>query len=306
MTPSASKPSEPRGKRIKDWWVNAVLVTLIRTALLMPYEIRVRWLGGAVARLIGPLAGYRTQARQNIRMIWPDLHTDEVNRIAAGCLHNAGRTFIENYSANDFPQRMAHNPLTGPGWPALEKANADGQPVILVTGHYGNYEAVRAALAGRGLKVGGLYRNMSNSYFNAHYVKTMEAFGGPVFAQGRIGTAGFVRHLKDGGQLVLLFDQHVIGAPLLDFMGHPAHTALSAAELALRYNALLIPFYGIRQPDGLSFETTLEAPIAHSDPKTMTQALNDSLSQRIKDDPTQWFWVHRRWRPTANSTASQP
>jgi KDO2-lipid IV(A) lauroyltransferase len=147
-----------------------------------------------------------------------------------------------------------------------------------------------------GYDIGGLYRDMKNPYFNAHYVKTMEAFGGPVFPQGRRGTAGFVRHLKQGGHLVLLFDQHVFGAPQLDFLGTPANTALSAAELALRYNAVLIPFYGIRQPDGLSFEARLEAPVPLTDPVTMTQLLNDSLSARINEDPEQWFWVHRRWR----------
>ncbi|HBR39360.1 MAG TPA: lauroyl acyltransferase, partial [Sulfitobacter pontiacus] len=128
------------------------------------------------------------------------------------------------------------------------------------------------------------------------YVQTMEAFGGPVFPQGRRGTAGFVRHLKEGGQLVLLFDQHVFGAPALDFLGQPANTALSAAELALRYDALLIPFYGIRQADGVSFDTVLEAPVPHSDAVAMTQALNDSLTARVNADPEQWFWVHRRWR----------
>ena len=160
----------------------------------------------------------------------------------------------------------------------------------------GSKQRLTAALVARGYDIGGLYRDMKNPYFNAHYVKTMEAFGGPVFPQGRKGTAGFVRHLKGGGQLVLLFDQHVLFAPVLDFMGEPARTALSAAELALRYDALLIPFYGIRQADGLSFETVLEAPVPHSDPVTMTQALNDSLSDRIRQAPEQWFWVHRRWR----------
>ena len=124
----------------------------------------------------------------------------------------------------------------------------------------------------------------------------MERFGGPVFPQGRKGTAGFVRHLKKGGQLVLLFDQHVQFAPILDFMGAPARTALSAAELALRYDAQLIPFYSIRKPDGVSFDILLEAPIPHSDATTMTQALHDSLAAQVAAHPGQWFWVHRRWR----------
>lgn len=275
---------------------NLLIVGVIRLALTLPFEMRVRFMGWVVERAIGPIAGYRSRAYQNLKLIWPDMPTSERQKIATQCLNNVGRTFIENYSSKDFPARMKQNVPTGPGLGALQEAADHKRPVILVTGHFGNYEATRAALTARGYNIGGLYRNMKNPYFNAHYVKTMEAFGGPVFAQGRRGTAGFVRHLKDGGQLVLLFDQHVQSAPILDFIGEPARTALSAAELALRYDALLIPFYGIRQPDGISFECLLEAPVPHTDAETMTQVLNDSLSARVAANPEQWFWVHRRWR----------
>lgn len=293
-------PQDPLTRRIGHYLSNALIVGLIRFALFIPYRARLAFVGRFVQHILGPLAGYSRRARDNIQMIWPDLSRARRDQIVSKCLNNVGRSFIENYSAQDFPARMAKNTPTGPGVAALDDAVAKGQPVILVTGHYGNYEATRACLVARGLDIGGLYRDMKNPYFNAHYVKTMEAFGGPVFPQGRRGTAGFVRHLKQGGQLVLLFDQHVFGAPPLDFLGQPANTALSAAELALRYNALLIPFYGIRQPDGVSFEAVLEAPVPHSDAVTMTQSLNDSLAARITEDPEQWFWVHRRWRINDN------
>lgn len=286
----------PLQRRIAHYVTNAFIVGVIRLALLLPYEARLAFVGWVVQRVIGPVAGYRARALENLAMIWPQMPKERREEIASKCLNNVGRSFIENYSAHDFPKRMAKNTPIGPGVTALVAAGKSGKPVILVTGHYGNYEATRACLVARGYDVGGLYRNMKNPYFNAHYVQTMEAFGGPVFPQGRRGTAGFVRHLKEGGQLVLLFDQHVFGAPMLDFLGVPANTALSAAELALRYDALLVPFYGIRQPDGVSFETVLEAPVPHSDAATMTQALNDSLTARVEADPEQWFWVHRRWR----------
>ena len=283
-------------RRAGHYLTNAFIVGLIRLALVLPYNARIAFVGWVVQHVIGPVAGYRARALENLAMIWPQMPQERRAEIASKCLNNVGRSFIENYSARDFPKRMAKNTPTGAGVAALEKAAEQGKPVILVTGHYGNYEAMRACLVARGYDIGGLYRNMKNPYFNAHYVQTMEAFGGPVFPQGRRGTAGFVRHLKEGGQLVLLFDQHVFGAPALDFLGQPANTALSAAELALRYDALLIPFYGIRQADGVSFDTVLEAPVPHSDAVTMTQALNDSLTARVKADPEQWFWVHRRWR----------
>lgn len=293
---SSDDPHAQPARRAGDFLINAAIVSAIRLALALPYVPRVRFFGWLVQRVIGPVAGYRKRALNNLAMIWPEMSQSNRTALANQCLNNVGRSFIENYSEKDFPARMADNTPTGPGAVALSEANAKGQPVILVTGHFGNYEATRAALVAEGYDIGGLYRDMKNPYFNAHYVKTMEAFGGPVFPQGRKGTAGFVRHLKNGGQLVLLFDQHVMYAPILDFMGEPARTALSAAELAIRYDALLIPFYGIRKADGFSFETVLEAPIPHSNPTAMTQALNDSLAARVRDTPQQWFWVHRRWR----------
>lgn len=292
---SEDRHAAPAGRAL-DFLTNAAIVGVIRLALALPYEMRVRFVGALVQRLIGPVAGYRRRAHRNLSMIWPNMPAAQRAQIADQCLNNVGRTFIENYSAKEFPDRMRIVAPSGPGAEALAQAQTSKRPVILVTGHFGNYEATRAALVGQGFDIGGLYREMKNPFFNAHYVKTMEAFGGPVFAQGPGGTRGFVKHLKGGGQLVLLFDQHVYFAPVLNFLGRPARTATSAAELALRYDALLIPFYGIRQPDGLSFRTVLEAPVPHTDPITMTQALNDSLSARIAAAPEQWFWVHRRWR----------
>ena len=285
-----------KGRILADFVANAFVNLLIGVALALPYARRVPFVGWMTCHLIAPLAGYRARARANLAMIWPELGAPERDRLADQTCDNAGRTLIENYSTGAFMARMAAMPVSGPGLAALEAARAGGRPAILVSGHFGNYEAARAALVARGYHIGGLYRPMRNAFFNEHYVRTMEAFGGPVFAQGPRGTAGFVRHLKAGGQLVLLFDQNVVDGAVLDFLGHPAATATSAAELALRYKALLIPFYATRQSDGLSFSIELEAPVPHGEPIPMTQALNDSLAARARANPGQWFWIHRRWK----------
>lgn len=252
-------------------------------------------MGWVMRSIIGPLAGYRRRANENLARIWPELPVVRRNEIAKGALDNTGRSLIENYSAAEFQVRAAGFKIIGPGLEALEHAAQEQRPVILVSGHFGNYEAARAALVARGFVIGGLYRPMRNPYFNTHYIRTMQAFGGPVFPQGRGGTTGFVRHLRAGGLLVLLFDQRSTGKRI-DFLGQPAETALSASELALRYDAHLIPFYATRQSDGLSFEITLDAPIAHSNALEMTTTLTRSLEARIIAHPNQWFWVHRRWK----------
>jgi KDO2-lipid IV(A) lauroyltransferase len=242
------------------------------------------------------VAGYRRRVRQNLALILPDLPAAEVERIARAVPDNVGRTVIEIYSGPEFVARAVGQPLTGGGVAALEEAHRIGRPVILVTGHFGNYDASRAALIARGFRVGALYMPMANRYFNEHYVRAISGIGTPLFPRGRTGLAAMVRHLRSGGMLGMLVDQYMSHGETLTFFGHPALTALSAAELALKYDALLVPTYAVRRPDGLSFDIIVEPPIAPGTPERMTQALNDSLEALVRLHLDQWFWIHRRWK----------
>lgn len=281
----------------RDWLTDRAARGLIGLARTMPYRWRVPMMGWLMRRVVGPATGARGRALANLAHIWPDMPDDRAARIATAVLDNTGRTLIENYSTAGLLARAKSWEPSGPGLAALADARAAGRPVLLITGHFGNYEAARAALTVRGYSIGGLYRPMNNGYFNQHYVTTMEGFGGPVFPRGPKGVGGFVKHLRSGGQGVLLIDQYFAAGELLDYLGQPAPTSLSAAEMALKYDALLIPFYARRKENGLDFDVALEAPVAHGDTRAMTQALNDSLSARVRETPEQWFWVHRRWKP---------
>ena len=221
----------------------------------------------------------------------------EVERLVRAVPDNAGRTLIELYSGASFLARAHAAPLTGPGVAALEAARAAGRPVILLTGHFGNYDSARARLFAMGHGMGSMYRRMANPYFNDHYVRTISSIGKPMFEQGRRGMVEMVRHLKDGGIIALVADLHVHGGRWLTFFGQPALSSVVAAELAMKHGAALIPIYGIRQPNGLDFEVTIHDEIPHTDPETMTQAYNDGLETLVRAHMDQWFWIHRRWKP---------
>lgn len=275
---------------------NAVMRGLIGLALLLPYRIRVPLFGKVTTGLIAPLAGWRRRIRANLALAWPDLPQAEVERLCREVPDNVGRTVIEIYSAQEFIDRAAATPPVGPGVAALDAAHAAGRPVILVTAHFGNYDASRAALSARGFRVGALYREMKNTAFNSHYEEAIGKIAQPIFPRGAKGLAGMVRFLKSGGMLGMLVDLNMSHGAPLGFFGVEALTALSAAELALKYDALLVPTYGVRQADGLGFEIIVEDPIPRGTPEEMTQALNDSLEALVRRYPGQWFWVHRRWK----------
>ena len=194
----------------------------------------------------------------------------------------------------EFERGMAR--VTGPGMAAIEAARAEGRPVILVSGHFGNYDVIRAGTIAHGFRVGGIYRALNNPYFNRYYLRNISTIGTPLFERGRRGIGEMVRFLRGGGTVAMLIDQHMHKGEPLDFMGQTAMTALSAAEMALKYDALLVPCYGIRRKDGLTFDAVFEAPVPHTTPVEMTQALNNSLQARIEQNIDQWFWIHRRWK----------
>ncbi|RRH73829.1 lysophospholipid acyltransferase family protein [Falsigemmobacter faecalis] len=282
--------------KFKHRVVNAVLRAVIGLSLALPYRMRVPLFGWVVSRVVAPVAGWTRRVRDNLALVWPELPKSEVKRLMREVPDNVGRTIIEIYSGKEFIERTAAVPPVGAGVAALDAARDAGRPVILVTGHFGNYDASRAAMGARGIQVGALYMPMVNKLFNAHYEEAIGNISRPLFPRSPRGLGQMVRFLRGGGVLGMLVDHHMSHGITLGFFGHEAKTALSAAEMALKYDALLIPTYGIRQPDGLNFQIVVEAPIPHTTPEVMTQALNDSLEALVRQHPEQWFWIHRRWK----------
>lgn len=288
-----------------DWTVDRIFRSLIWTAQRLPYARRVA-LMGRILRLAGGVTGYRARAEAQLAWIFPDMPKAARKRIAEGVLDNFGRVAIENYSTADQLAWARRWQPHGAGFAACEAARAAGRPILFVSGHFGNHQAIRAAMNLRGYAIGGLWRPFANRYSNAHYIASIEGVGGRAFARDRRGLAAFVKNLREGGHGAILLDQHVSGGVMLDFMGHPAATSLSAAEMALKYDALLVPVYGERLENGVDFDIEIEAPIPPSDPIAMTQALNDSLAARVRATPAQWLWIHRRWKPDRSEPDHDP
>ena len=280
-----------------DGLVNFAARLLLSGARLMPYERRVPFVGWVVSRLVAPLAGWDRRVRANLKHTCPDLPEAEIRRLIRAVPDNAGRTLIEIYSGQDFIDRVKDIPLTGPGVKILAEAHSAGMPAILVTGHFGNYDAPRAALIAKGYRLGALYRPMANPGFNAHYVAAISKIGTPVFPSERRGMGEFLRYLRSGAMAGILFDIYAESGAPVTFFGQIAPTAVSAAELALKYGAPMIPIFGVRKDNGLDFEIVVEMPIPASDLNTMTQAFNDRLEAQVRQNMGQWFWIHRRWKP---------
>jgi KDO2-lipid IV(A) lauroyltransferase len=260
------------------------------------FEMRSRALGTAIGGVLRWFPWARRRFDREILQVFPDMPRKERARLSRAMGRQMGQTLFEIYHCAEFQALQDRFTVSGPGFAALEAAKAAGKGALIVSGHFGQWEAVRAVLKARGMETGAVYRPQTNPHYQRRLLAGIEAGGKPILETGRIGTTALVRHLRAGGFMAIMLDEKYAGGVRLPFLGKPALTSLAAAQLALKYDLLMVPAYGLRRPDGHSFDVVFEDPIPHGDPQTMTQAFNDSLSARIIADPAQWYWLLGRWK----------
>ena len=78
-------------------------------------------------------------------------------------------------------------------------------------------------------------------------------------------------------------------------MGFPAKTSFAIASIAIKYDALIIPAYALRKNENL-VEIQIDPSITLSNPSKIMAELNLSLESIITKNPSQWYWIHNRWK----------
>ena len=105
-----------------------------------------------------------------------------------------------------------------------------------------------------------------------------------------------IKYLKQGGVVCMMIDQAVSEGKYIDFMGIPAKTSFAIANIAIKYNALIIPAYAIRTENNEPIQVRIEPSINIREPFKIIKKLNKSLENIIREYPSQWYWVHNRWK----------
>ena len=259
------------------------------------FDLRSRGLGTTFETVMRWFPPARLRFDREAKRVFPNMKRSAGVKLGQEMGRHMGQTLFEIYHGAEFQTQHHKFRTSGPGLVALKEAQAAGKGVIIVSGHFGQWEAVRAVIKMHGLESGAVYRPHKNRHYERRMRAGIEAAGKPILATGRVGTKALVRHLRDGGIISILLDEKYSEGVRIPFLGHDAYTSLSAAQLALKYDLPMIAAYGIRTEDGNAFRVEFEAPIPHTDTITMTRAFNDSLSARIMANPEQWYWMLRRW-----------
>jgi KDO2-lipid IV(A) lauroyltransferase len=206
-----------------------------------------------------------------------------------------GESFIELMFNREFQSKWDIIKYNKKELASIIEAKKIGRPVMIISGHIGSWEAVRAVLKKHDLTSAALYQRNKNIFYEKLHYKAIKEGGEPILEVGTSGTRKMISLIRSGGIIALMIDQAVTEGTYFQFLGKPAKTSTSIAEISIKYNALIVPAYGIREVGGnirVSFDTAIKLDNVHS----ITDSMNKSLEKRIEINPTQWYWPHRRWK----------
>ena len=193
------------------------------------------------------------------------------------------------------------------------------RPVLLLGGHFGNWEISLHTFGEFGFPMGVVARDLDNPWLQRWFLRYRQSSGHRVLSKSGAGPE-LAERLSAGGMVSLLCDQDAgRSGVFVDFFGRPASTFKSIALLALQFNALIIVGGAWRLPADaqkgarwVRFCLTTEDIIDPQDFQSanaveqITQRYTAALEALIRRAPEQYFWVHRRWKTPPGPRRRKP
>lgn len=283
---------------------------------VMPLDMASNF-GGWIGRTLGPRLGANRKALRNLERAMPELSGREKEDVLQDMWDNLGRVMAEYPHLAKFDKTRVE--VVNPEY--LLDARAAGRPVLAFSGHFANWEVLPVTAAKWGMPMQLIYRHANNPYVDRLLRRARTPMGDGLRRKGFESVKSAHGALRTGGAVAMLIDQkHNRGLPI-PFFGRPAMTATAIADLALKYNALIVPC-GLeriaanpKRADGSAgalpattrlrqenlsahFRVTIEKPMEFtqgSDVANILTRLNRILEGWVRKNPGQWLWLHRRW-----------
>jgi len=261
-------------------------------------------LGGALGRLgYSPFGVRRRVVERQIAAAFPEWDARRVGQVARGAYDHLGRLAVETALMPSLGQSGVRDLVSHTtGWDLLEHAIAARRGVLLITGHFGNWELAGAYIAARGVPVDVIVRRMSNPIFDRYLNQTRADLGMTVVYDAD-AVRRTTRSLKEGRAIGFLADQGVLNlaSTYVPFFGRPAKTPRGPAVFTLRYHVPTLFVAAVREPDGrfhLSFQNVPyeETGDRERDVDGIVASYTRILEGMVRQTPEQYFWQHRRWK----------
>jgi len=289
---AAPRPFHPR------YWPTWTGIALLRCLILLPWSWQLR-VGRAVGRLVLPVARRRARiARRNIDLCFPELSDTQRTRMLVENFESMGIGLLEMAMSWWAPEYRLHRLVAIEGLDNLQAALAAGRGAILLSAHFTTME-----IGGRLLSLFAPFQVLYREHKNPA-LEYVISHGRRRFTQRAIPRDDLLAvrsSLRSNIPVWYAPDQDFgIGKGIFaPFFGIPAATITATSRLARAARAPVVPFVQTRLPGARGYRLTLYPALEDfpgHDIGEDTRRINEFLEARIREQPEQYLWAHRRFK----------
>ena len=261
-------------------------------------------LGEIIGKYFGPLFRKKTIAKKNILIAFPNFNEKSINEMIDRMWKNIGRIFGEYIHINKFSIiDNSKKKIVFTNRNDAEILKKNNKPIVFFSGHFANFELMAKCLQELGFNIGAIYRPLNNIFLNPIMEFIRKKYICPIqIEKGSNGTKKLIKHISNNNPLALMVDQRLSSSIRVPFFDQPATTTITPAQLAIKYDALLVPVF-LKRLEKTNFEFFIEEPLITNqtndydkDIFNITQIMNIKIEEFIKRDPAHWLWSHDRWK----------
>lgn len=272
--------------------ISRTALTVFRLLGVVPFSLRSA-LGAALGYTFGVIPSREARiASLQLATFLPDAASSQTVRQVFAHL---GRSLFESINLASVV-RPPFKRITCKNWEEVAKWIHDSRPVIALTGHVGNWDLLAAYVIARGVRVATVGREARNPHLQVILKAMRDAYGiETIWRSDRDGIKRIVQCLKERNVMAALIDQDTrVDSCYVPFFGTPAKTPSALIDLGIRYNARFVSAFMVRT--GGSFEAVIQEIQAPQERGAILTRFHSHLEDIIRKHPSQWAWVHKRWR----------
>jgi Kdo2-lipid IVA lauroyltransferase/acyltransferase len=282
----------------------AVLWIFIHTLRVLP-----RGLARELGAVIGAIA-YKALERlrrvglRNLKLAFPEMPAEEREQILRLEYRNLGWLLAEFCQMSTYTPDFAGRFIRYEGLENYLAARDRGKGVLVLTGHLGAWELSSFYHSLAGYPMGMVIRRLDNPLVDRMVNRIRCLHGNRVLHKDDFAR-GLLAAMRAGDTVGILMDTNMTPPQglFVPFFGVPACTASGLARVALKTGAAVLPGF-------LLWEESEQQYVLHFYPELALASTGDAeadvadntarftavLEQSIRNYPSQWLWMHRRWK----------
>lgn len=271
----------------------------------LPFRV-LRWLGALVGELMFIVMKRRRHiGLRNFQLCFPDWTAQAHRRELRRHFRELAACFLGYSILMHGSKKRIEKLVKREGLAHFDAAAAQGPVVILLPHFIGlDYAAIRHAINHKGAS---MYSAQRVGAFDQLLLRTRSRFNSPILIKRSEGIRPCVRALKNGVDFVYLPDQDLgpresIFAP---FFGIQAATVPALARLAQMAKASVVPMVVTLEKNGFVLRYFPAWPdFPSEDLLADTSRMNAFIEARVRENPSQYYWLHRRFKTRPEGEAS--